>query len=149
MTLASATLQNIDGAFAAREYWKRAPGRRTLVHRFGSRLDVHQERYVRTFGPASSSPLTYHAIGRHDDATRRRGPVSARRQRSAPGRARALAVTGRRNGHTVVVDAARWRAVSDAAGLPAPGPLLAAEDTVTVTRADVFAVSDASIAEEN
>src|SRR3954447_26958226 len=71
ITLASATLQNFDGAFAAREYWKRAPGRRTLAHRFGSRLDVHQERYVRTFGPASSSPLTYHAIGRHDDATRR------------------------------------------------------------------------------
>src|SRR3954453_18972895 len=52
-------------------------------------------------------------------------------------------------GHAVVVDAARWRALTDAAGLPAPGPLLAAEGTVTVTRADVFAGCDASIAEEN
>src|SRR3954454_18688258 len=52
-------------------------------------------------------------------------------------------------GHAVVVDGARWWALTDAAGLPAPGPLLAEEGTVTVTRADVFAVGDASIAEEN
>src|SRR4051794_555477 len=49
----------------------------------------------------------------------------------------------------VAVNAAQWRTLTEAAALPTPGPLLAAAGTTTVTRADVFALADAPIAEEN